>query len=308
MLSQENSKNALIDENAYTTERIHYWNEKTEQMHKWKRIRNYYRQRLIEIYSFIVPKNVRVLELGCGQGDLLAALQPSYGVGIDFSSEMIGVAKSRHPHLNFIEMNAQHIDFTEPFDYIICSDLVNELYDVQAVFAALGAVCHPQTRFLLNFHSNLWQSPRNLATKIGIARPQMLQNWLAPDDIANLLYLTDFEIIRASNEVLCPVRIPFLDSFCNRVLVKIWPFRFFGLTNLVIARPTPKKPLSNPIVSVIVPARGEAGNIKDIFDRIPDMGLGTELIFVEGGSDDNTYEVIEQEMNSRQPRQPHELI
>jgi glycosyltransferase involved in cell wall biosynthesis len=47
-------------------------------------------------------------------------------------------------------------------------------------------------------------------------------------------------------------------------------------------------------VSVIVPARNEAGNIPAIFERVPELGRHTELIFVEGGSRDNTFEVINQ--------------
>lgn len=298
-MSKENTNTAFFSAEAYTAARVQYWNLPADQMQEWGRVRHYYRQRLIEIYSFIVPEGMRVLELGCGQGDLLAALRPKYGVGIDFSSAMVNVAKARHPHLNFIEMDAHSIKLDETFDYIVCSDLVNELWDVQTVLTALEPLCHPQTRFILNLHSNLWQTPRKLATKIGMARPQMIQNWLAPEDVANLLYLADFEVIRTSNEVLWPIPTPFLDSFCNRVLVKIWPFHFFGITNLVIARPKSTKPLLDQIVSVIVPARGEAGNIPAIFDRIPDMGRGTELVFVEGGSTDGTYEAIEREMNAR---------
>jgi glycosyltransferase involved in cell wall biosynthesis len=47
------------------------------------------------------------------------------------------------------------------------------------------------------------------------------------------------------------------------------------------------------MVSVIIPARNEGGNIADIFHRVPEMGRGTELIFVEGHSTDDTYSVIE---------------
>ena len=46
-------------------------------------------------------------------------------------------------------------------------------------------------------------------------------------------------------------------------------------------------------VSVIVPARNEAGNIESIIQRVPEMGGGTEIIFVEGHSSDGTYGVIE---------------
>ena len=52
-------------------------------------------------------------------------------------------------------------------------------------------------------------------------------------------------------------------------------------------------------MSVVVAARNEAGNIAQIFDRVPDMGAGTELIFVEGNSSDDTWGAIEREIARR---------
>ena len=51
-------------------------------------------------------------------------------------------------------------------------------------------------------------------------------------------------------------------------------------------------------VSVIVPARNEAGNIENIMQRVPELGDGTELVFVEGHSTDRTAETI-QNMQAR---------
>jgi glycosyltransferase involved in cell wall biosynthesis len=47
-----------------------------------------------------------------------------------------------------------------------------------------------------------------------------------------------------------------------------------------------------PKVTVVVAARNEAGNIENIFRRVPQLGSATELIFVEGGSSDDTYATI----------------
>ena len=40
-----------------------------------------------------IPENSRVLEIGCGNGQLIASLNPSYGLGIDISKNMIECVK-----------------------------------------------------------------------------------------------------------------------------------------------------------------------------------------------------------------------
>jgi glycosyltransferase involved in cell wall biosynthesis len=60
-------------------------------------------------------------------------------------------------------------------------------------------------------------------------------------------------------------------------------------------------------VSVVIAARNEAGNINAIFERTPQMGRATELLFVEGHSRDDTYAAIEQEIASH-PATPSRLL
>ena len=50
---------------------------------------------------FLIPEGLRVLELGCGTGDVLAGLKPSYGLGVDFSPATIEEARRQHPNLEF---------------------------------------------------------------------------------------------------------------------------------------------------------------------------------------------------------------
>ena len=232
--------------------------------------------------------------------ELLVRLDPAYGYGIDLSSKLIERARSKYPGLHFEVGDASALQMEGEFDFVLCSDLLNDLWDVQSVFEKISGHCHPRTRILINCYSRLWEGPRHLAEKLGLAKPQLNQNWLTVEDISNLLTLAGFETIRASSEIMCPVRFPMLDSLCNRYLVKIWPFRFLGITNFIVARPTPKLELPpKPIVTVVVPARNEAGNIAAILDRVPEMGGGTELVFVEGNSSDGTYETIQQEIAGR---------
>ena len=49
-----------------------------------------------------VEPGATVLDLGCGDGALLASLQPSRGVGVDFSLPTLVDARRRHPDLDFV--------------------------------------------------------------------------------------------------------------------------------------------------------------------------------------------------------------
>ncbi len=289
--------NASLEETEFTNTRRQYWDHVAQSLDQEPGIRRYYRRRLAEIYRFLIPPGMRVLELGCGEGDLLAAVRPAYGAGIDLSPEMIARAGKRHPECQHIQADAHSFDFGETFDFIIVSDLLNDLWDVQRVLEQAARHSHPSTRLIINTYSRVWELPRRIAESVGIARRLLPQNWLTGSDIVNLLYLANFEMIRPSQEVLWPIRTPLLDAFLNRCLVRLWPFHLLAMASFVIARPRPAPQLlKDSTVSVIVPARNEAGNIAHIFDRVPQMGLGTELVFVEGHSQDDTYAAIQREI------------
>ena len=286
---------ALFDETGkiYQQTRMEHWDRVAIKRDSWRGLGRWYHLRIHEIYKFLVNPNQRILEIGCGMGDLLANLQPSHGVGIDFSNETIARAKQRHPELEFHHLDAHDLSSLEgEFDVIIFSDTINDLWDVQRVFEQIKKFCTPHTRLILNFYSHLWQAPLTIAQALNLAAPMLDQNWLTPADVDNLLHLAGFESIRTSNEILLPLP---LGGFANRYLVRLWLLREFALSNFVIARPA-AQPVKEPSVSVVVAARNEEGNIKNIFERVPQMGSKTELIFVEGHSKDKTYETIEKEM------------
>ncbi|MGB8982982.1 MAG: glycosyltransferase [Anaerolineales bacterium] len=291
-------------EKTYQQGRIAHWDAMARKRSSWHGMGGWYHRRLQQIYRFHVSPNQNVLEVGCAEGDLLAALQPARGVGIDFSEEMIACARQRHPELTFLQADAHDLSgLNETFDVIILSDLVNDLWDVQRVFEQLKPLCTPHTRILINFYSRLWQFPLSLARKLNLASSNLYQNWLTREDVNGLLRLAGFETIRVTQEILWPLP---LGGFANSFLVRLWPFYGLALSNLVIARPTPER-APEAVVSIIVPARNEAGNIKAIFERIPQMGSATELVFVEGHSKDDTYAAIEREMAAH-PATPSLLL
>jgi glycosyltransferase involved in cell wall biosynthesis len=91
-----------------------------------------------------------------------------------------------------------------------------------------------------------------------------------------------------------------LEKFINRFLAPF--FHSLCLSLFLVARPVPKMPGRKQSVSVVIPARNEAGNIAAAVARTPEMGSWTELIFVEGNSTDNTWETIQKVKESNPNR------
>ncbi len=290
---------ADVARERYRQARIKHWDEVARSLDRWRGFGGAYHRRLAQVYRNVVPPGRRVIEIGCGEGDLLAALQPSLGVGVDFSGEILRRAAARHPDLRFVQADAHDLcDLEGEFDAIILSDLVNDLWDVQGVCQQLRALAGRQTRVIINSYSHLWELPLSAAGRLGMTKPNLPQNWLTLDDLVNLLHLTGFEVVRQWHEVLWPLPTPLLAGFANRFLVKLWPLKHLALANFVVARALPRRRRGEPepVVSVVVPARNEAGNIASVLGRTPEMGGGTEIIFVEGHSSDDTYEAIEREI------------
>jgi SAM-dependent methyltransferase len=261
------------------------------EVERWRRRNSGYHAAIASLARFYIPSKARVLEVGSGPGDLLAALAPRRGVGIDISSEMVRLASAKHPDLEFHRMTAEDLDLGgEKFDYIVLSDLVGFVYDIRQVFERLRSVSHPQTRVIIHWYSLLWQPILSLAERVGLKYTQPIVNWTTKEDLTNLLYLADFEVVQSRRHILLPKHVPGISPFVNRFLAPLPIIRAFCVANWLVARPMrlePERPVS---VSVICPCRNEAGNIQQIADRLPAMGSHTELMFVEGHSKDNTLE------------------
>ena len=290
--------------NKYQRERQSHWDMVARSLSSWRGLGNYYHRRLSSLLQKQIPKNQKVLEIGCGDGNLLSSLSPSVGVGIDFSFQMCLRAHSLHPELKIIQADAQSLPIGGKFDIIILSDLLNDVWDVQQVLQQTQKISSQETRVFINTYSRFWEIPLSIGQKFKLAKPNLPQNWLTPQDIERLLYLANFEVLKSWPEIIFPFYIPLLTPFLNRFLGKLWPFKYLALTNLLVARPVKKinKPIEKKRVSVIIPARNEAGNIRNLFQRIPELGTGTELIFVEGHSQDDTYETILQVMSENPDR------
>ena len=262
---------------------------------------------LLRHFRHRIPANSRVLECGCGAGDLLAGLKPVKGLGIDFSPAMVAKARGRHGSnaaLDFQEHDIQHGPVAGKFDHIVLDYLTGYLTDIQATLQSLQAAAHERTRLHLTTLNTLWLHPLRLAEGLGAVMPQPPSNWLSHQDLFNLLELSGWEVVSFERVQLFPFDWPLLSPLLNNILVRLPLVRHFGITMSITARPRCHCSLPGEVsCSVIVPARNESGNILAALARIPVLGRRTEVILVEGHSRDDTWAVIQREVAAY--RGPH---
>ncbi len=261
---------------------------------RWKRKNWLYHANLEREIRRLVSPGQRVLEIGCATGDLLAAVEPSRGVGIDLSPKMIELAGERYPHLEFRVADAETLELEgEEFDVILMVHLVGHLGDIQGALGQLRKVCGPDTRVIVVTYNYLYEAPFRIAERLRLKMPHRYQSWAPVHLLRQLLSLADFEVVHEIRSLLVPKHIPFVSAFLNWLARAFRPLRHLCITQILVARPIEISEAEDLSCTVLVPTRNELGNIRDCVERIPQMGRHTEILFVDGNSTDGTWEEIQ---------------
>ena len=259
----------------------------------WQRRASCYYNDQRRYLRFLIPAGMRVLEIGCGLGDQLAALKPQRGLGIDLSEAMVREASRRHPELEFLVGDGETLTLDETFDVILLVDFIGHVLDVEATLKQLRRCCTPTTRIVVAYYNFLWEPLLKLLERVGLKMPQEDQNWLSPSDIRNLLRLADFEVVKAERRLLMPLGIPILSSIVNRLLAYLPGLTHLCLCHYMVARMRTAATYEPQAVTVVIPCRNEKGNIEAAIARLPSFGRHQEVIFVDGHSTDGTPDEIQ---------------
>ena len=139
---------------------LEHYEANVDELDRWRQFNAAYHEDDNKFMRFLIPPGKRVLELGCGRGDLLAALKPSYGVGIDFGAETIQKANARHPELYFVLGDAEDpatlAAIEGPFDYVVIADTIGMFEDIDGTLRLIHQLCAPSTRIVISYYSHLW--------------------------------------------------------------------------------------------------------------------------------------------------------
>ena len=272
---------------------------KVKQPLRWPLPTKYFRKTSLDYLKFLVPTNQRVLALGCGTGETLASLEPSFGIGVDLDTFSLQLARSNYPWLHFLEGDMEEIGLLEqisrsgPFDIVLLEGSLGYVEDIQEFLIHLNKVCNDETRVVSLYYGYYWEPILRLAERLRLREHSFDTTWLRMSDVENFMDLGGFETIKREWRVLFPFRVFGLGNIVNRYLAPLPWIRRLGLCHYLVARKIPENSRADSSVSVIIPCRNERENIERVIERMPKLGLWMELIFVEGHSTDGTWEEIQ---------------
>src|SRR5205823_4397868 len=95
----------------------------------WINRNKYYYELLARLLRFLVEPQKKVLSVRCDTGNILAAVRPSDGKGVDICAEVVEIARQRNPSFNFAvafpdkDEFHQLFELDENFDYILFNDI-----------------------------------------------------------------------------------------------------------------------------------------------------------------------------------------
>ncbi len=263
-----------------------YWN-------KYSKINNYYYENFRKLAAKIIPSDASVLEFGSKRGELLKYLPNKIKVGVEFDPDF----KNNKSIKVIYYKDIRKVLKGKKFDYILLSNTLSEIDNIQDFLSVIKKYCHERTRIVSIYFNYLWKPLLDLGEIAGVKSPEYkVPNWLTREDVDNFFDLERYEKIKHGKYFLIPYKIPFFSDAVNKYLSPLPFFRELSLLNYSVYKfNTPIKDYS---VSIVVPARNESGNIKGVLNKIPTFPLDTEVIFVEGNSSDYTYEAIDNEMKN----------
>ena len=251
--------------------------------------RRYLRSDISSVMRRLIPEDTRVLEVGVGGGHVLSALPNAVRDGIDVLPEALRAAQRRDPAMRLELGDVLTFKPRTRYDAIVCDRLLHSIPDVQSMLDQLVAHLEEDGRIYLTCFNFLWGLPLAAATRLGLIEPSPPENWFSESTLHNLFSLSGLEPVYYEDRILVPFDIPSLNKF----VAQFPPFRYGSLYRTYVLRRRRVHREAHPTVSVIVPARNEAKNIAGAIARTPVMGAKTEIVFVEGGSTDGTWNEIQ---------------
>lgn len=176
---------------------------------------------------------------------------------------------------------------------LVLNGIFNYHLDIQLLLQTIYPKLSRNSRVLVLAYNPYLRWAFALANLLGMRKGELPLTFLTRVDVRNLTSLSGFELTRIRPICHCPFWLLGLGPLLNRIMPAIPGLRWLGFSSLLVLRPV-KPENAEPSLSIVIPARNEKGNIENAVTRLLALGKAKlEILFVEGGSSDGTWEEIQ---------------
>jgi ubiquinone/menaquinone biosynthesis C-methylase UbiE len=207
-----------------------HFDELADSYDKIKKEKNrYYYQALIRAVREVVPSGKKILDIGTGTGEILNALCPCQGSGVDLSLAMIQKAREKFPQLRFFSGSYEKLDLGKQFDFILLVDVIEHLQAPEKLFFNLKKICRPETRIVLTMANPAWEPFLHVLEKLKLKMAEGPHRRISEKKLLGYAAQENFTVQSVSSSLLLPVDIPLISRFFNERLAKLFLIRKMAL-------------------------------------------------------------------------------
>ena len=184
----------------------------------------------------------RVLEVGCGTGQILASLRPLIGVGIDVSERMIEAARrqfSERTELTFAAMDAEAgvsgLGRLGAFDAVISADVMEHVADWRAVIDAMVSACRVGGVIAITTPNPRWALPLWVLEKTKLKMPEGPHCFVPGRMIARELSERGCAVSRHTTHLILPLSFAGMGPRISRIAERTPLLRGLGVIQMIVA-------------------------------------------------------------------------
>lgn len=186
--------------------------------------------------------------------------------------------------------NFPTLDKNKKYDRILLTDVIENHEDVFTLLSIITESLTDDGKLIVSSINSKYSLFFKFFEYLKIKDSNQNNSYIHLKKIQNITNGLGLEYQKYYTKQLFPFKLFFIGGMINRVLEVLF-FQFnLGIKTYMIFRPLNRKgtKLSK---SIIIPAKNEEGNLKELVSRIPEFD-NTEIIFSYGQSEDKTLEVM----------------
>src|SRR3984893_14969880 len=154
--------------------------------------------------KYLYRKLREYLDLYVRPGDRVALISAKDTAGpLEFQGHELLVLQSSSREIAQPRLNLEALAGFRA-DYVLLNGNIHHEADIQDFLGPLRLALLPSTRVIIMFYSTLWKPWLRLATALGVRRKTPEENWIANEDVRNLLLLAHYELVRQESKFLIP--------------------------------------------------------------------------------------------------------